>query len=102
MILPPAMAMLDALENVSAPKSVKTSPPWPKPWSRLPSLLNRASAKSSTLLPSIVPWAVPATTILPSGSIATAEAVAATDPEAKPVKTVPPSPKSLSRLPSAL
>ena len=46
------------------------------------------------------PWKVPATTILPSGSIATAEATA--DPEGKGVKTVPPLPKPASRLPSLL
>ena len=95
-----AMATLDALENESGPKSVKTSPPTPKDRSRLPSLLYRARAKSSTLLPSMKPWKVPATTILPSGSIATAEATA--DPEGKGVKTVPPLPNPASRLPSLL
>ena len=47
-----------------------------------------------------MPWKVPATTILPSDWVATAEAW--TDPEGKGVKTVPPLPKPVSRLPSAL
>ena len=90
----------EALENESGPKSVRTSPPEPNDRSSVPSLLYRTRAKSSTLLPSAKPLKVPTTTILPSGSIARAEATA--DPEGKGVKTVPPLPNPASRLPSLL
>ena len=80
---------MPATQVYSGPKEVVALPSPSKVGSKAPSAVNRAAAKAFP--------AVPAVTILPSGSRATPVAA---DP--KPEATMPSPSKPVSRLPSAL
>ena len=96
------IAMSAAGLVVAGAGTVMTSPPVPKPVSRLPFLaLYRARANSS-VKPIDGSWTVPATTMaLVPGSIPT-PATDSTRSEPKPVVTRPPAPNVASRLPFVL
>ena len=99
-ILPLGWSARPAAEaSISGPKSMRVSPPLPNDLSRVPSELYRATPKSWKSS-RIVPLIVPATTILPSGWIATATAWFV--PVPKSVSTEPLLPKWVSTVPSAL